>query len=79
MKKVTKISEMISFLNLVKEEYGDLTVTLNYETIDFNNTGSIYLGDDDVFLNIIARDKDTDPNPDEEETVLSIQNYEKEI
>ena len=61
----------------MKEEYGDISITLNIETCLENNLdcNPLYYGDDDVFIAIEERDKDTDPNPDEQETVISIQNY----
>ena len=83
MKKVTKISEALSFLTMIKEEFGDLPLTLNVETFLDNGKAnedlSYGFGDDDIYIAIMDRDKNTDPNPDEKETVVSIQNIEKDL
>lgn len=81
MKKVTRISEVISYLNLIKQEFGNLKITINMEfyTSDIkDDCNPVIYGDDEVYLNLLKRDKETDPDPDEEEVVISIQNYARD-
>lgn len=73
MRKVTKISDVLSFLKTIQEEFGDLVITMNTE-FNYGNPEDdpVIFGDDDVYLKILERDTEEK----KQEKVLSIQNVE---